>query len=354
MSSKRKVLLGMSGGIDSTMSVKLLLDQSYDVHGLTFVMTEEKNATKATKSAVDEAQELAKKFGIPHQVIDIKKKFRENVIQYFMDEYIKGRTPNPCVLCNRILKFQELLQYANEINADFIATGHYVQVADESNRYFLRKAVDGFKDQSYMLWRLSQEQLSRSIFPLGKMKKQEIKDLAKDIGLKDLAEKKESVDVCFIPEGDYREFLQEHAAEIIHKIPEGDFLLNKEKKVGKHKGYPYYTIGQRKGLQIALGEPMYVNNIDASSNTISIGRREDLLHDKLDVEQVSLMKYKEMPKEDLLVKIRYHDKGMMAKFDKVDNDNYHLDFVEKVSAITPGQSAVFYENEDVVGGGIIK
>jgi len=354
MSSKGKVLLGMSGGIDSTMSIKLLLDQSYDVNGLTFVMTEEKNASKTTKTAVVEAQKLAKKFNIPHQIVDTRKKFRENIIQDFMDEYLKGRTPNPCVLCNRILKFQEMLYVANEINADFIATGHYVQIAQENNRYFLRKAIDDFKDQSYMLWRLSQEQLSRSLFPLGKMKKQEIKDLAKDIGLLDLAEKKESVDVCFIPEGDYRAFLKEHATEKINKIPEGDFLLNSEEIIGKHKGYPYYTIGQRKGLQIAMGEPMYVNKIDAEKNTISIGKKEDLLSNQLDVNQVNLMKYQEMPKENLLVKIRYHDKGMMAKMTKRDNENYHIDFIQKVSAITAGQSAVFYEDDDVVGGGIIK
>jgi tRNA-specific 2-thiouridylase len=360
MSKKGKVLVAMSGGIDSSVAALLLYEEGYEVIGITMKTWDYESSGGGKKEtgccsldSINDARSLAVKAGFPHFILDIREEFGEYIINNFINEYLAGRTPNPCVLCNTHIKWEALLKRADQLDCEFIATGHYANVRFENGRYIISKGLDSNKDQSYVLWGLSQESLKRTLFPLGKFTKPQIREMAKERGFIDLANKSESYDICFVPDNDYRGFLK-RKVQNIQNLEGGLFVNRKGEVLGKHKGYPFYTIGQRKGLEIALGEPFFVTEIIPESNTVVLGKKEELEEQTMQVENYNLIKYANLQQpRTLLTKIRYKDKGTMANV-KEDNKLLEVLFHSPVSSIAPGQSAVFYEDNDLVGGGFIK
>jgi len=359
MKPKSKVLLAMSGGVDSSVTAFLLQQAGYEVVGITLQMWSYektyhgKAGAKSDSDFIRDAQELAKKLHIKHHVADVQSEFSQSIIQYFVDEYFAGRTPNPCVFCNPTMKFGTLFHYAEKLGCEKVATGHYLRLKNENGRYFVARGKDITKDQSYVLWRMSQKQLSRCLFPLGEFTKREVRELALSFGIQSIAEKRESYDVCFIPNGDYRNFLQMQSPEVCEALRGGIICDKNGKWLGKHRGYPFYTIGQRKGLEVAVGHPIYVTQLDPENNRVILGEREELLSETLWVKDFNILKYNTLPENyRALVRIRYKDAGTMATITR-EEDRMRCDFDTPVSAVTPGQSAVFYEGDDVVGGGII-
>jgi len=358
--SKGKVLLCMSGGIDSSVAAMLLKDEGYEIHGLTYRPYDaispacmEKQTGCCSVDAIFEAKALAYDLGFEHSVLDIRKEFDKTVISDFVDEYLAGRTPNPCVVCNRTIKWGEVLKKADELGCEFIATGHYARIGEENGRYFLIKGKDESKDQTYFLWQLTQDDLKRTIFPLGHLTKPEVREIAAQKGYEKISKKRESQEICFIPDNDYRRFIKERIPDLEQKVGRGNFIDLNGKILGQHYGYPFYTIGQRKGLEIALGRPMYVVKIDSETNTVVLGDREDLDRNELWVEKLNLMKYTEINGEmEVITKIRYNNKGTLSRISQ-HGDRMKVEFYEPTWAITPGQSAVFFEGNDIIGGGII-
>jgi tRNA-uridine 2-sulfurtransferase len=357
---KGKVLVAMSGGLDSSVVALLLHKEGYEVIGVTMKTWDYATAGGNTRTTgccslddINDARQLAVDHGFPHTIIDIRGEFGDHIIDNFVDEYIAGRTPNPCVLCNTHIKWDALLRRADQLGCQFIATGHYAQVREEHGRFIISKGLDETKDQSYVLWGLSQENLARTIFPLGKMHKKDIRQLALDLGYEALARKSESYEICFIPDNDYRGFLKRKVPGLEEKVSGGDFVDSSGKVLGQHKGYPFYTIGQRKGLEIALGEPMYVTSISPDTNTVVLGTEKELLKTEMRVRDINFIKHPSIEGEmELLVKVRYKHAGSMARVSQQGN-SATVRFFEEVSAIAPGQSAVFYDGSDVVGGGFI-
>lgn len=346
----------MSGGLDSSVAAMLLMEQGYDLVGITMnIWDESEEGVSATMyQAINDARKVAQKFGFPHYVIDVRDDFEKIVISDFITEYTSGRTPNPCVVCNKNLKWEALLKKADELGCAKIATGHYVQVFEKDGRYFPSKGADPTKDQSYFLWNLSQENLKRSLVPLGKFQKSEIREMARERGFEEIAGKRESYEICFIPDNDYRSFLKRKIENLEEKVAGGKFIDKEEKVLGTHKGYPFYTIGQRKGLNVAAGYPLYVLEIRPETNTIVLGKKEDLFRKEMWVTDFNFSKYKDIPKDyEVITKIRYRSEGGFSRINLID-EKIKVEFYEEVSAITPGQSAVFYEGNDVVGGGLIK
>jgi tRNA-uridine 2-sulfurtransferase len=360
MTTKRNVLVCLSGGIDSSLATILLQNEGYEVHGVTFRTWDyisencvEKQKGCCSIESIVEAKQFAEKIGISHQVLDLREHFGNTVIKEFISEYMDGHTPNPCVRCNAEIKWGKVIELANDIGCEFISTGHYAQVREENSRFILSRGTDDTKDQSYFLWMLSQENLARTIFPLGNRKKSEIKKMAAERGLAQLVEKRESQEICFIPKNDYREFLKEQVSDLDKKIGKGNFVSLEGKILGEHKGYPYYTIGQRKGLGIALGEPRFVIKIRPATNEIVLGSYRDLEQKSLKIKNVNFIKYPGIENEKLVdLKIRFRSQSVKATIFH-ENDSYRILTHEPVYAITPGQSAVFYEGNDIVGGGII-
>jgi len=361
MPAKGRVLVAMSGGVDSSVAALLLQEQGYELVGITMKVwdygTSGGNVAESgccSLDATNDARQVAVKFGFPHFVLDMQKEFEEKIVSNFIDEYLAGRTPNPCVLCNRLMKWEDLLQKANELDCEFIATGHYANIAFENGRYFLRKGADENKDQTYVLWGLSQEHLSRTIFPLGQYKKSEIKELALKNGLTRIARKSESYEICFIPDNDYRGFLKRRVPGLEARVDGGNFLYEDGKILGKHHGYPFYTIGQRKGLEVAVGHPLYVKQINAGDNTVILAEREYLMANDLYAGRINMMKYADFTEINNVTScIRYNDRGTLSTINKKDTE-VHVVFDKPVSAVTPGQSVVFYEGNDLLGGGIIE
>lgn len=350
----------MSGGIDSSVAAMLLKEQGYELHGLTYRPYDaispacmEKQTGCCSVDAIFEAKALANDLKFDHSVLDIRKEFDKTVISDFVREYLAGRTPNPCVVCNRTIKWGEVIRKADELECDFIATGHYAQIGNQNGRYYLIQGDDDNKDQTYFLWQLSQTDLKRTLFPLGQFNKPEVRKIAFDHGYESISKKRESQEICFIPDNDYRRFIKERVPDIAEKVGEGNYVDISGKILGRHKGYPFYTIGQRKGLEIALGRPVYVIDIDAETNTITLGDREELNKKELWVDNVNLMKYDKIEGElEVITKIRYNNKGTLSRISQ-HGDRLKVEFYESAWAITPGQSAVFFEGRDVVGGGII-
>lgn len=350
----------MSGGIDSTVAALMLHDQGYEVIGITMKTWDYADSGNNKKEtgccnldSFNDARQAAVEHGFAHYVLDIRSEFGDAVIENFVEEYLAGRTPNPCVMCNTHIKWNALLKRADALDCEFIATGHYVNVRQHESRYVLSKGKDESKDQSYVLWGLNQACLSRSIYPLGQFHKTEIRQMAMDYGYPELAKKSESYEICFVPDNDYRNFLKKKVSGLEEEVNGGDFILSDGTKIGKHKGYPFYTIGQRKGLDMAFGKPMYVTEIRPESNTVVLGDESELERHSMQVSRINLIKYDFIPPNMAAsVKIRYKSSPVPAHLKQYHTD-VEVDFLQAVKGIAPGQSAVFYEGDDVIAGGII-
>lgn len=353
----------MSGGVDSSVAAVMLREEGYEVVGITMKTWDYtssggrsgKEVGCCSLESMNDARAVALRFDFTHFIVDIREEFGDWVIRRFTDEYLAGRTPNPCVLCNTHIKWAALLRRADDLGCQYIATGHYAQVRhdDELGRYVLSKGRDTRKDQSYALWGLPQEHLARSIFPLGTYTKPEIRQMAADFGLLRVADKPDSYEICFIPDNDYRRFLKDRVEGLEADVEGGDFVLEDGTVVGQHEGYPFYTIGQRHGLGLAMGHPIYVTHIDAATNTVTVGPREALLQQTLMARQVNYIKYPDLTEErPVVAKVRYKDPGG-AGIVWQEDEALHVAFAQPRRAITPGQSVVLYEGNDVLAGGWI-
>src|SRR5215216_6770072 len=321
MSKKGKVLVAMSGGIDSTVAALMLHKEGYEVVGITMKTWDyaasgggKKETGCCNLDSFNDARMAAVHHGFPHYILDIREEFGSFVVENFVDEYMAGRTPNPCVLCNTHIKWRALLKRANALNCDYIATGHYASVyKHENDRFVITKGIDETKDQSYVLWGLEQDLLARTLLPLGTYRKTAIRQMAHDFGYPELAKKSESYEICFVPDNDYRGFLKRKVEGLEEKV-NGGFFVDKEGNIlGQHKGYPFYTIGQRKGLDIAFGKPAYVTAIDPDTNTIVLGDEEDLEKERMKVAKINWIKYDGLHSEtEAVTRIRYKDKGSLS------------------------------------------
>lgn len=348
MSAEKSVLVGMSGGIDSTAVCHMLLSQGYRVVGLTFI------TCSAGESAAQSAKELAGSLGIEHYIVDVRDEFRKLVVEPFIESYLSGTTPNPCVNCNPTVKFRLLEEWADKLGCEHIATGHYVKVVSEGagdeKRSYIVTGDDDRKDQSYFLWRLTQKQLARVLFPLGGWEKSDVLDYLAANGMQSVARSGESMEVCFIP-GDYREFLCENVSDVEERFGGGSFVDSEGRVLGKHKGFPFYTIGQRKGLGIALGKPAYVIKINPAKNTVMLGDEVQLITRHMLINEPQWVSG--VP-ENLSVRVRYRSHPIECDAPVAVGDGRWLVKLHgDASAITPGQSAVFYCGNTVVGGAFI-
>lgn len=367
MSRHGRILVAMSGGVDSSVTALMLHEQGYEVIGVTMKTWDYAEASGGKRitgccdlDSINDARNMAVERGFHHMIIDIREEFGEAIIGNFTSEYLAGRTPNPCVLCNTFIKWEALLKRADMMDCELIATGHYAQVRqlDENDalgpgRWVVRKGLDPLKDQSYVLWGLEQKNLARTRFPIGGFHKSEIRQMALDSGFPELAGKSESYEICFIPDNDYRGFLKRREPEATARLAHGRFLNTQGEVIGEHDGYPFFTIGQRKGLGIATGEPMYVTDIQPETNTVVLGRKADLDGTSMWVRRPNFQKVPSLVGElDAVTKIRYKDKGTPSTI-SMDGERVKVDLFSPVAGIAPGQSAVFYDGDDVIGGGFI-
>ncbi|MBQ7776793.1 MAG: tRNA 2-thiouridine(34) synthase MnmA [Lachnospiraceae bacterium] len=355
----KKVVVGMSGGVDSSVAAYLLKKSGYDVIGVTMqiwqdeeVAAQEENGGCCGLSAVDDARRVAQHLDIPYYVMNFKQEFKCNVVDYFVEEYLQGRTPNPCIACNRYVKWESLLQRSLEIGADYIATGHYARIDKLPNgRFTIRNSVTAAKDQTYALYNLTQEQLARTLMPVGEYAKEEIRRIAQEAGLP-VANKPDSQDVCFVPDGNYAGFIEEVAGE---RVPgPGNFVTPDGKILGTHKGITHYTIGQRRGLELPMGERVFVTEIRPQTNEVVIGKNEDIFVDKVLCDRVNYMAMEDLAEpRRAMAKIRYNHKGEYCMLEKLPDGKVLCRFEQPVRAATPGQAVVFYDGEYVLGGGTI-
>lgn len=358
--SKKSVMLGMSGGVDSSVAAAVLLERGYDVIGVTLQiwpdMAEEKKETEGgccSLSAVDDAGRVAAKLGIPYYVLNFKDIFEDKVINYFKEEYLKGRTPNPCVACNRYVKFEAMLDKAQGMGIDYVATGHYARIEfdERYNSYLLKKSVTDRKDQTYALYNISRERLSKILMPIGEYTKEQVREMALKLGLA-VASKPDSQEICFVDDNDYGRFICENTQ---NEIRPGNFVDTKGNILGRHKGIVHYTVGQRKGLGISFGKPMFVVSIDAKNNTVVLGDENEVFSKSLianDLNFISIDSFNEPLR--VKAKIRYSAKESEAEIIPLDNGKVRVVFDIPQRAITPGQSVVFYDDDIVVGGGTIE
>ncbi len=358
MKNTKTVVVGMSGGVDSSVAAYLLKEQGYEVIGVTMQIwqdeervVEEENGGCCGLTAVDDARRVAADLEIPYYVMNFKKEFKQHVIDYFIDEYLHGRTPNPCIACNRYVKWESLLKRSLDIGADYIATGHYARIEKlENGRYTLKRSATLEKDQTYALYNLTQEQLSRTLMPVGEYTKEEVREIAEKICLR-VANKPDSQDICFVPDGDYAGFIEK---SLEGELPTGNFVLTTGEILGPHKGITHYTVGQRKGLGLALGYPAFVVEIRPETNEVVIGTNEDSMSFYVRANQLNFMSIEEITEPlRVFAKIRYNHKGAWCTIEKVGEDEVLCTFEEKQRAITPGQAVVFYDGDCVLGGGTI-
>ncbi len=362
--NKKSVAVAMSGGVDSSVAAALLQQQGYDVIGLTMHLWDYDgvggnvfNETSCCSvETANDARCVCEKLKIPHYVIDVREEFEKRVIENFSSEYLKGRTPNPCILCNSEMKWKVLRQKGSELSCEYFATGHYARVLfnEQTGRYLLLRGKDRFKDQAYALWRLTQEQLSRTLFPLGDLTKIEVRQIATRLNLK-TKDKRESQEICFVPDDDYARFLNSRFPGLKEKLVNGKIIDQDGKVLGLHKGFPFYTIGQRKGLGLAVGKPVYITRIDAEKNTITIGAPEQLLAKGLIARDANWISIRQLTQpQRVSAKIRYNDAGKEAQLFHGTNGDVKVIFEKSHQAVTPGQSVVFYDGEQVVGGAVIE
>jgi tRNA-uridine 2-sulfurtransferase len=361
------VVIGMSGGVDSSVAAALLVEQGYNVIGITIKTfnyddvggNNDNDKSCCSLDGINDARMVAAKLGFPHYVLDFSETFGAQVIDNFVEEYLIGRTPNPCVICNRKIKWELMIRKSTKLGADFIATGHYARVRkdDATHRYVIARGKDTYKDQSYALWGLTQDSLSKTMFPLSELTKPESRAIAERFGLRTAA-KGESYEICFVTDNNYERFLKHRLPDLEKSVEGGDIVMD-GKVIGKHRGFPFYTVGQRKGIGVALPEPIYVTSIDQKENVITVGRENELLHTTLVATKLNLIKYDNLRSgKRLNVKIRYKDTDEAALVTQVEGNGdgegiAKVKFDAPKRAITPGQSVVFYEGDDVVGGAII-
>ncbi len=340
-----KVLVGMSGGVDSSVCAALLKEKGFTVGGVTLNLNDSFDL-----SNIQDAKAVCDKLGLEHITAELKSDFKAFVIDNFIDEYIKGNTPNPCIVCNKYIKFGKMLEIAKANGYDKIATGHYAQIKCENGRYLLCKAEDKTKDQTYVLYCLSQEQLSCAEFPLGSLSKAQVREIAESKNLVS-ARKKDSQDICFVPDGDYASFI-EKTANFVSQT--GDYINMQGEKLGEHKGVIHYTIGQRKGLGIALGKPAFVISKDAETNKVVLGDEEFLFYKKVLVKNVNFIPFDTLENEmEVTAKLRYSQREQKAVIKPLENGEVLIEFSEPQRAPSSGQAAVFYDGDIVVGGGTI-
>jgi tRNA-specific 2-thiouridylase len=356
----KTVVVAMSGGVDSSVAALLLNQQGYRVIGVSMKLWDydlvggtvyHESGCCSLDSFLD-ARMVCSTIGLPHYILNFSDQFHEEVVENFIDEYLSGRTPNPCVRCNARIKWKTLFDKAEEMGADYLATGHYARTVfnQETGRYELRRALDQHKDQSYALWGLDQKSLARTLFPLGEWTKYRVRDLAKEYKLP-TAEKKESQEICFIPDDNYHRLLQERQK----KISPGEMVDTEGNIIGSHQGYPFYTIGQRRGLGGGFKEPMYVVDIDAVQNRLTVGDKDALYAREILVDQVNLVSLAEIGQPvKAMIKIRYNDTFHPGTIIPADGQEIRILMDEPVRSVTPGQSAVFYSGDTLLGGGLIK
>ncbi|MCW5898325.1 MAG: tRNA 2-thiouridine(34) synthase MnmA [Flavobacteriales bacterium] len=361
MSKHGRILVAMSGGVDSSVAALMLHEQGYEVIGVTMKTWDYADASGGKRitgccdlDSINDARNMAVSRGFHHMIIDIREEFGNAIIGDFTREYLAGRTPNPCVLCNTFIKWEALLKRADMMDCELIATGHYAQVRQLGNgRWTVSKGVDRTKDQSYVLWGLEQKNLARTRFSIGHFRKSEIRKMALDSGFPELASKSESYEICFIPDNDYRGFLRRKEPETIAALAQGKLVGMGGEVLGEHDGYPFFTIGQRKGLGIATGEPLYVTEIVPETNTVVLGRKDDLKRTTMWVRRPNFQKVAALHDgAEAHVKIRYKDVGTPATL-SMEGERVKVEFHAPVTGIAPGQSAVFYDGDDVIGGGFI-
>lgn len=361
MSKKGRVLVAMSGGIDSTATAMMMHEEGYEVVGITMKTWDyaqsggsKKETGCCSLDSINDARAVAVRMGFHHFIVDIREEFGDYVIENFVDEYIAGRTPNPCVLCNTHIKWSSLLKRADAMDCEFIATGHYARINQLDGRHFISKSIDLKKDQSYVLWGLTQDCLARTQFPLGNMNKPEVRKYVFDAGYEEFSKKAESFEICFVPDNDYRSFLRRRVPDLEQKVKGGQFVNTQGEVIGTHEGYPFYTIGQRKGLGMAFGEPMFVSKIIPETNTVVLGKIDELLRNGMTVGKVNLQKYAAIVDGfESITQIRYNDGGTLSSLKNTEGGKIGVEFFANVKGVAPGQSAVFYEGDDVIGGGII-
>ena len=352
-----KVLVAMSGGVDSSVAAKLLTDAGFSCIGCTMKLYDNEDAgipkanTCCSLDDVEDARSVAYRLGMPYYVFNLKDKFAECVIDRFVNAYEHGITPNPCIDCNRYLKFDKLFERADIMDCRYIATGHYARIERAGGKYVLKKALDETKDQSYVLYDLTQETLARVKFPLGILRKTEARKIAAEAGLIN-ARKHDSQDICFVPDGDYAAYIEEEAGV---KVPEGNFVLTDGTVLGRHKGITHYTVGQRKGLGLALGYPAFVLEIRPETNEVVIGTKEESMTTQLRARNLNFMAVEDLTEPlHVFTKIRYNHKGAWCTIEKTGEDEVLCTFDEPQRAVTPGQAVVFYDGEYVLGGGTIQ
>jgi len=358
--STNRVVVGMSGGVDSSVAAGLLKEQGMDVIGITIKTYRYEDvggnvgndSSCCSLDGINDARKVAMTLGFPHYIVDWTSSFKDEIINYFVDDYLAGNTPNPCTRCNRLIKWEQMLHKADALGAEYIATGHYAEIMHDTvtGRYWIRQSADAVKDQSYMLWGVRQEHLARTIFPLSGFTKSRSRSEAERLGLH-LSKKGESFEICFITDNDYRRFLREATGADAFR---GGDIVRDGHVIGRHEGYPYYTIGQRRGLGISAPEPLFVLDVIPSTNTVVVGTEQELYHNTLLAKDVNLLKYATLTEpRTFTVKVRYRDKGALATCRMTENNMLHVRFHEPRKAIARGQSVVMYEDQDVVGGGVI-
>ncbi len=353
----KKVVIGMSGGVDSSVAAYLLKNQGYDVIGVTMQVWqedkdyEEREGGCCSLSAVEDARRVADKLHIPFYVMNFRDIFKRDVIDYFIDEYINGRTPNPCIACNKYIKFDEFLRRAMGLGAEYIATGHYSKIIKQGDRYLLKRAEDDKKDQTYVLYNMTQYQLEHTLMPCGDYSKDEIRTIAKELNL-EVHNKKDSEEICFISDNNHGRYISE---VLPGRVKEGNFVDKQGNILGRHKGIVYYTIGQRKGLGIALGRPVFVIDINPFKNEVVLGNEEDIFKTELIAKDLNFIPFDKLHYPiEVKAKIRYSSKPAEAIVSPVEPNKVKVTFKEKQRAITKGQSVVFYDKDIVIGGGIIE